>query len=98
MAKLTLDEWIARAEKNRASMDLKNVTFQNASGESLPFADGSFDVVISNGAINLIPDKEAALSEIQRTLKPGGRLMMADQIAVGNVAKDLQSRLASWFQ
>lgn len=91
-------EMIARAEKNLASMDLKNVTFQNASGENLPFADSSFDVVISNGAINLIPDKEAALSEIVRVLKPAGRLMVADQIAAANIGKDLESRLANWFQ
>jgi len=58
----------------------------------------SNDVVISNGAINLIPDKEQALSEIIRVLKPAGRLMVADQIAAGNVQKDLKARLANWFQ
>ena len=55
-------------------------------------------VVISNGVINLIPDKEAALSEIIRVLKPAGRLMVADQIAAGNVQKDIKARLANWFQ
>jgi len=54
--------------------------------------------VISNGVINLIPDKEAALTEIIRVLKPGGRLMMADQVDSGNVQKDIKDRLANWFQ
>ena len=91
-------EMIERAENNLALMDLENVKFQKASGESLPFAEDTFDVVISNGVINLIPDKEAAMSEIIRVLKPAGRLMVADQIAAGSVQKDLKARLANWFQ
>ena len=79
-------------------MELDNVNFQKVSGDDLPFANNTFDVVISNGAINLIPDKEAALSEIIRVLKPAGRLMVADQIAAGNVQKDIKARLANWFQ
>lgn len=89
---------IARAESNLQMMALDNVKFQQVSGENLPFSDDTFDVVISNGVINLIPDKEAALSEIIRVLKPAGRLMVADQIAAGNVQKDIKARLANWFQ
>jgi len=91
-------EMIARAESNLQKMDLENVSFQQTSGENLPFADDTFDVVISNGAINLIPDKEAALSEIIRVLKPAGRLMVADQIAISRIQKDINARLANWFQ
>ena len=79
-------------------MDLDNVKFQKVSGENLPFTDDTFDVVISNGVINLIPDKEAAMSEIIRVLKPTGRLMVADQIAAGSAQKDIKARLANWFQ
>ena len=79
-------------------MNLENVNFQKVSGEDLSFADETFDVVISNGAINLIPDKEAAMSEIIRVLRPTGRLMVADQIAAGRAQKDLKARLANWFQ
>jgi SAM-dependent methyltransferase len=93
-----VQEMIARAERNLQLMDLDNVNFQNASGENLPFSNDTFDAVISNGVINLIPDKEAAMSEIVRVLKPSGRLMVADQIAVGNVQKDIKARLANWFQ
>ena len=91
-------EMIARAESNLRMIDLDNVNFQKTSGENLPFADDTFDVVISNGVINLIPDKEAALSEIIRVLKPAGRLMVADQIAAGSVQKDIKDRFANWFQ
>jgi len=91
-------EMIARAESNLQLMELDNVKFQKVSGEDLPFADDTFDVVISNGVINLIPDKEAAMSEIIRVLRPAGRLMVADQIAAGSIQKDLKTRLANWFQ
>ena len=93
-----VSEMIARAESNLRMMDLDNVKFQRISGENLPFSDDTFDVVISNGVINLIPDKEAAMSEIIRVLKPAGRLMVADQIAAGSVQKDMKVRLANWFQ
>ena len=91
-------EMIARAESNLQMMGLDNVNFQQVSGEQLPFSGDTFDVVISNGVINLIPDKEAAMSEIIRVLKPTGRLMVADQIAAGSVQKDIKARLDNWFQ
>ena len=91
-------EMIARAESNLQMVGLDNVNFQQVSGENLPFSSDTFDVVISNGVINLIPDKEAAMSEILRVLKPSGRLMMADQIAAGGVQKDIKARLDNWFQ
>ena len=93
-----VSEMIQRAESNLALMDLENVKFQKASGESLPFAEDTFDVVISNGVINLIPDKEDAMSEVIRVLRPAGRLMMADQIATGSIKNDIKERLANWFQ
>ena len=91
-------EMLQQAETNLRMTDLKNVTFKNASSENLPFHDDTFEVVISNGVINLIPDKEAALSEIFRVLKPAGRLMVADQVDSGSVQKDIKVRLANWFQ
>ena len=89
-------EMLARARENLRMTDLKNVIFEEAYGEKLPFADGGFDVVISNGAFNLIPDKAKALSEVVRVLKPGGRLMMADQILVGELPSAIKARVASW--
>ncbi len=91
-------EMIGTAESNLKMTDRKNVAFQKTSGEDLPFPETTFDIVISNGVINLIPDKERALSEIFRVLKPGGRLAAADQAASGGIQKDLKARLSNWFQ
>lgn len=93
-----VSEIIARAEKNLKLTTLKNVTFNTITGGKLPFGDSTFDVIISNGVINLIPRKKAILKEILRVLKPAGRLMLADQIAVGNIKTDQKARLANWFQ
>ena len=89
-------EMLARARENLRMTDLKNVIFEEAYGEKLPFADDGFDVVISNGVFNLIPDKAKALSEVVRVLKPGGRLMMVDQILVGELSSEIKARVANW--
>jgi len=91
-------EIIARAEKNLSLTTLNNVTFHTTTGEDLPFGDSTFDVIISNGVINLIPDKETILKEIFRVLKPKGRLMLADQVAINSIKTDMKARLANWFQ
>jgi len=88
---------LQQAEKNLMMTAQKNVNFKKVPCEQLPYPVDTFDVVVSNGVINLIPDKEAALAEIYRVLKPGGRLLMADQIDSGNVQKDIKARLANWF-
>lgn len=93
-----LPEMLQQAETNLRMTVLKSVTFKKASGKNLPFPGDTFEVVISNGVINLIPDKKSALTEIVRVLKPGGRLMVADQVASGSVQKDIKTRLANWFQ
>ena len=89
-------EMLVRAKKNLELTRFPNVSFEKASAEDLPFPDGSFDVVISNGVINLIPDKLKALKEVQRVLKPFGRLMMADQVLTGEMPKDTESVVANW--
>jgi SAM-dependent methyltransferase len=91
-------EMLDRGKRNIKTMGLENVTFVEGSAEKLDFPDDSFDVVISNGVFNLIPNKESALSEVFRLLKPGGRFMIADQVLVGALQKDLTSRIDSWFQ
>lgn len=68
-------------EKSRATVDvlgLDHVEFREGLAETLPVEDGWADVVISNGVINLCPDKKAAFTEIFRVLRPGGRLQFAD--------------------
>lgn len=91
-----VSEMLQRAGENLRKTTLGNVSFAEASAEELPFADRSFDVVLSNGVFNLIPDKLRALREAWRVLKPNGRLMIADQILTTEPPADLKSMLESW--
>lgn len=91
-------EMLDQAKNNLRETRLKNVTFQPASAENLPFPDESFDVVISNGVFNLIPDKVKALAEAFRVLRSSGRLMIADQVLTGNLPDDMKARVENWFR
>ncbi len=93
-----VSEMLDRGKTNIQSMDLQNVTFVGGSAEKLDFPDKSFDVVISNGVFNLIPNKERAIAETFRLLKPGGRFIIADQVLIGKLEKDLKARIDTWFQ
>jgi SAM-dependent methyltransferase len=93
-----VSEMLDRGKNNIQMMNLQNVSLVEESGEKLSFPDESFDVVISNGVFNLIPDKERAVAEAFRLLKPGGRFMIADQVLIGELEKDLKSRIDTWFQ
>ncbi len=89
---------LKRAKKNLSMTHLKNVRFEEGSAENLPFADADFDVVTSNGALNLVPDKARAFGEIYRVLKPGGRLMVADEILIGELPREKDKIIKSWAQ
>ena len=89
-------EMLERARTNLEKTSLKNVTFQEGSAEQLPFPDGTFDVVISNGVFNLIPDKAKALREVFRVLKSPGRFLLADQILMGDIPTDTKSMVETW--
>ncbi len=91
-----IPEMLNRARTNLKRTPLKNVTFRKGSAEQLPFADGTFDVVISNGAFNLIPDKARALTEVFRVLKPSGRFLLADEILTGEMPADTESMVENW--
>jgi SAM-dependent methyltransferase len=80
-AVIGIDMTPAMVEKARAGADegdLGNVEFRQGLAESLPVTDGWADVVISNGVLNLFPDKLAGLQEMARVLKPDGRLQIGD--------------------
>jgi arsenite methyltransferase len=89
-------EMVERARENLSQTHLANVSFQESSAENLPFPDKDFDVVISSGVFNLIPDKLKALREVFRVMRPGGRLMMADQILTGRLPEDVNARVDDW--
>jgi SAM-dependent methyltransferase len=91
-----LPEMLQRAEENLILANLDNVTYKKASSDKLPFPDNNFDVAISNGVFNLVPDKPGALSEALRVLKPNGRLLIADQILVGELPKEKKQIIKSW--
>jgi arsenite methyltransferase len=87
---------LQRAMENLGLTNLNNIAFAEASAETLPFAVEQFEVVISNGAFNLIPCKTKALAEAFRVLKPGGCLMLADQVLIGKLPADKRQIVKSW--
>ena len=89
-------EMVAKARGSVAEMGLENVTIVEGSAEQLPFDDASFDVVISNGVIDLIPDKDAVFSEITRVLRPGGRIQLADVTIQNPVSEESKRDIDLW--
>jgi SAM-dependent methyltransferase len=87
---------LAKARASAAEMGAQNVEFVEAEAEHLPFADASFDVVISNGVIDLIPDKDAVFSELYRVLVPGGRLQVADVTIQKPVSAEGRRNIDLW--
>jgi arsenite methyltransferase len=75
---------------------LKNVEFREGYAESLPVDEGWADVVISNGVLNLMPDKDTALQEIARVLKPGGRLQIGDILVQKVVPESAKRKIDLW--
>ena len=87
---------LERARASADEMGMDNVELHESLIESLPLDDASVDVVISNGVIDLVPDKDAVLDEIDRVLRPGGRLQLADVIIHEEVSEDARKRIDLW--
>ena len=87
---------LALAAVSAAEMGLKTVELHESLIERLPVDDASVDVVISNGVVDLVPDKDAVFDEIDRVLRPGGRLQLADVIIHTEVSEDARQLIDLW--
>jgi len=89
-------EMLAKARHNAAAASLTNVAFREGYGEMLPVPDAWADVVISNGVLNLFPDKLAGLRDMARVLKPGGRLQIGDILVQKAVPESAKRKIDLW--
>ena len=89
-------EMLEKARSAAAEMGAGNVELVESEAERLPFADEGFDVVISNGVIDLIPDKDAVFAELYRVLVPGGRIQVADVTIQNPVSEEGRRNIDLW--
>lgn len=87
---------LARARAAAAESGLDNVEFREAYMEELPVPDGWADVVISNGVLNLTPDKQRAMREMFRVLRSGGRLQIGDILVNREVPEGAKKNIDLW--
>jgi SAM-dependent methyltransferase len=89
-------EMLGKARQAAVEAGLENVTFRQGYGEELPVDDEWAGVVISNGVLNLMPDKTAGLQEMARVLKRGGRLQIADILVEKAVSESARQKIELW--
>ena len=91
-------EMVHQARQNLAKLGVDNARILYVTNEQLPFADNTFDIIISNGVINLSPDKPKLFREIFRVLRKNGRLQFADIILGKELPPHLAASAESWSQ
>eukprot|EP00971_Amphidinium_carterae_P151876 3010117-Amphidinium_carterae.1 len=84
-------EMISKARKNGETDSIKNVSFRLGEIEHLPVGDGVADCVISNCVINLSPQKDLVYKEMNRVLKPGGRVSICDVLRTNDIPGELKT-------
>ena len=89
-------EMLEKAKRSAADGGIENVELRHGFGEELPVPDGWADVVISNGSLNLMPNKQQALKEMARVLGPGGRLQIADIVVERAVPENAKENIDLW--
>ena len=87
---------LSKARDSAVTAKLANVEFRQGYGEALPIPDGWADVLISNGVLNLMPDKAVALSEFVRVLKPTGHIQIGDILVQRAVPENAKERIDLW--
>ncbi|HEU4682501.1 MAG TPA: arsenite methyltransferase [Gemmatimonadales bacterium] len=90
------DEMLALARQNQRKAGVENVEFLKGEIEAIPLPDNSVDVIISNCVINLSTDKQRALAEAFRVLKPGGRFAVSDVVVRGEVPPEVRQSMELW--
>jgi arsenite methyltransferase len=90
------DEQLAKAERLRRVAGLRHVVLRKGYVEDLPFEDGSVDAVLSNGVINLTPDKERVFAEVARVLRRGGRAAIADIVSSRPLREQTVAKAELW--
>ena len=85
-----------RARRGAAACGLAQVEVREGEATALPIDAESVDVVISNGVLNLVPDKRTAVAEIRRVLKPGGRVQIADIVLGVELPEDARQDIDLW--
>jgi arsenite methyltransferase len=90
------DAMLDKARANATALGVANAEFRKGFAEQLPVEDDWADVVISNGVINLCPEKDAAYREVFRVLKPGGRIQIVDTAVRDAVPQDGREDIALW--
>jgi ubiquinone/menaquinone biosynthesis C-methylase UbiE len=89
-------EMLEKARAAASEVGIGNVEFREGHAESLPVPDSWADVVISNGVVNLCPDKLTVFGEMHRVLKPGGRLQIGDILVERPVPQSAKEKIELW--
>ncbi len=92
------EEMVQKARKNLTLAGVTNFEVKKVDSDIIPYDDNSFDVVISNGVINLSADKQTAFKEIYRVLKPSGKLRFADVMLENELPANLAGSAEAWSQ
>src|SRR5437762_10054954 len=90
------DEMLALANENKCKAGAENVEFLKGEIENIPLPSNSVDVIISNCVINLSADKDRALREAFRVLKPGGRFSVSDVVTRGEINNEIRKSVLLW--
>jgi ubiquinone/menaquinone biosynthesis C-methylase UbiE len=91
-------EMVERARENLASAGVINYEVRNIDSGIIPYDNDSFDVVISNGVINLCPEKLPCFKELYRILRPGGRIQFVDVVAENELPAQMAGSPEAWSQ